>query len=184
MKKIILLVFFVFFVCSSSIKHKKNSFYQEQDNNILLWSNNKKLAWNDFQGSPDTLNIMDKAQTFAGLKIENGYWKEGVPKIKVICFFSKSKSWVKVKSDSNLDHEQLHFDIWELYARKIRKSFDSLNEKKNKDIKVYYSVFQSYGEKCSKYHDFYDSKVYFNDVRQHQWIKNIAVELNKLKRYK
>ncbi|WP_409416551.1 hypothetical protein [Flavobacterium sp. PS2] len=183
MKKMILFAFIVFFVCSSNIKLKKKSFYQEQDNNILFWSSNKKLTWNDFQGDPDTINLMIKAQTFAGLKIENGYWQEGIPKINVICYFSKSKSWVKVKSDSNLAHEQLHFDIWELYARKIRKSFDSLNEKKIKDIKVYYSVFESYGEKCNKYNDFYDSKVYFNDERQQQWIENIAIELNQLKRY-
>lgn len=182
MKKMLLLIFFVFFVCSSNIQLQKKCFYQEQENDTLKWSSNKKLTWDDFQGKPDT-NLLNKALTFAGLKIENGYWQEGIPKINVICYFIKSKSWVKVKNDANLAHEQLHFDIWELYARKIRKSFDSLNVKKIKDITVYYSVYESYGEKCIKYHHLYDSKVYFNNERQQQWIKNIAIELNQLKRY-
>jgi len=180
MKRKLLFVFFVFYVCSSNIKH--NYIYNQQDNDTLSWSNDEKLIWHDFQGKPDA-NLMNKAFTFAGLKLKNGYWKEGIPVINVICYFVKSKSWVKVRNDANLAHEQLHFDIWELYARKIRKSFDSLNVKKIKDINVYYSIYDSYGEKCIKYHQLYDSKVYFNNERQQQWIKKVGIELNQLKRY-
>jgi predicted secreted Zn-dependent protease len=45
-------------------------------------------------------------------------------------YFDKDQSWMMVKNAYVLQHEQIHFNISELYARKIRKSADSLSQKK------------------------------------------------------
>ncbi len=47
----------------------------------------------------------------------------------MVAFFDRQRSWVKneAKLDYVLRHEQGHFDIFEVYTRKIRKA---LSEKK------------------------------------------------------
>ena len=40
---------------------------------------------------------------------------------KINCRLSKNKSWVRYKSDYVLSHEQGHFDITEIFARKLNK---------------------------------------------------------------
>jgi len=39
----------------------------------------------------------------------------------ITALFSKYDSWLIIKSKDIVDHEQIHFDIYELYARKMRK---------------------------------------------------------------
>ncbi|MBE2290360.1 MAG: hypothetical protein IAE95_12450 [Chitinophagaceae bacterium] len=39
----------------------------------------------------------------------------------ISALFSKNESWMLVRSNDILAHEQIHFDIFELYARKMRK---------------------------------------------------------------
>lgn len=41
----------------------------------------------------------------------------------ISALFSKNESWMLVRSHDILAHEQIHFDIFELYARKMRKLF-------------------------------------------------------------
>jgi len=41
----------------------------------------------------------------------------------ISALFSRNESWLLVRSHDILAHEQIHFDIFELYARKMRKLF-------------------------------------------------------------
>lgn len=52
----------------------------------------------------------------------------------------QTKSWINRKDPDMLAQKQLQFDIAELYARKIRKSFRELNQKKVKKDNEYKSV--------------------------------------------
>ena len=154
-----------------------------QNDDMILWSNVKKLKWDDFKGIADTTKSNAEAATYSEIIIVNNSLEKGCPKISIECNFIKSKSWTRSNEEYVLLHEQLHFDIYELYTRKIRKSFDSLNIKKNKDYQVYYKIYMEKCAKCDKYNDLYDNEVYFDSIKQKRWIKKIAVELNKLKRY-
>lgn len=40
----------------------------------------------------------------------------------ITALFSKYDSWLVIKARDIVDHEQIHFDIYELYARKMRKA--------------------------------------------------------------
>lgn len=40
----------------------------------------------------------------------------------ITALFSKYDSWLIIKARDIVDHEQIHFDIYELYARKMRKA--------------------------------------------------------------
>ncbi len=51
---------------------------------------------------------------------------------QVTCNFSKTKSWGLVKTAYILAHEQGHFDITEIYARKLHEALQSYSfNKKN-----------------------------------------------------
>ena len=154
-----------------------------QNNDKILWSNERKLKENDFEALPDTTNLMIAGSTYSGIEITNSYFENDIPKFVVECNFIKSKSWIRIKSKDVLDHEQLHFDIDELFTRKIRKAFDSLNVKKVKDYQIYNNIYIFYGEKCETYQKLYDNQVYFNDSQQQQWIKKVGAELLRLKKY-
>jgi len=164
----------IFKICD---KHPK------EDENEILWSSKRKLNWEDFKAIPDTTNTNVIALTSSEIQITENYVLNDIPKYILQCHFIKSKSWTKVSDTVTLAHEQTHFDISELFTRKIRKAFDSLNVKKIKDFEIYDKIYDLYGEKCDKYDDKYDDEVFFDDKKQQQWIKKVNVELLRLKKY-
>lgn len=91
----------------------------------VLWTAERPLQWADFQGAPDYENDFVKALTASSIRYsygcENGYINYHIESV-----FKKSQSWVKeeARTTYHLSHEQLHFDITELYARKLRDVLD------------------------------------------------------------
>lgn len=94
-------------------------FVVDSNDNLIEWRPNIRLTWEDFKGIPDYENE-NIALTNTSIQLEYGYDKNSL-EFTVKCRFDKSKSWVKVKNNNVLDHEQLHFDIAELFARKLRR---------------------------------------------------------------
>ncbi len=90
-----------------------------QDDNLILWQESKKVAWTDFKATPNASSSY-KAFTESEIKTEIAA-KNNEAHISIKTFFDKNKSWVKDKTDELLAHEQLHFDITELWARKFRQ---------------------------------------------------------------
>lgn len=181
-KNLVILICIIFLCCSSNVfKQNKDNFKQDSDE--ILWSSERKLIWNDFAGVPDTSQTNLAALTSAEIEITQNWGENDIPKYVLQCHFIKSQSWTKVHDELTLLHEQLHFDIGELFTRKIRRSFDSLNAKKVKDYLIYEKVFFSYVEKNESFQKKYDSEVNFNDVSQLKWAKKISAELLKLKKY-
>lgn len=78
--------------------------------------------------------------------------------IKIDATFDPSKSWKHPSKTKNLkiNHEQGHFDIAELYARKLRKEFKE-NVKTEKDYQFKFKLIYQmlYGEFLD-YQDYYD----------------------------
>ncbi|MFC7775202.1 DUF922 domain-containing protein [Flavobacterium sp. GCM10027622] len=176
-KIIIIFCLFTFLISSFD---SKNSF---QDDEIILWSSDRKLTWSDFKGVVDTSNVFIGAMTYAEIKIEGSYLKDSIRMYKVGCYFLKNKSWHIVNDSSSLSHEQLHFDISELFARKIRKSFDSLYVKRIVDVMKYEKVFNMHLNNWDKYQDLYDSETHYNEKKQLFWQKKIAVALTASKKW-
>lgn len=109
---------------------------------LVYWSPGRKLTWDDYRG-PIGQNGQDiDAETSAGFNLNwqprsnpcrsiSGNTFECTVKIEsftVQTVMDQNKSWVKpnVKSSYLLDHEQLHFNIVELYARKMRNQMNGL----------------------------------------------------------
>jgi Bacterial protein of unknown function (DUF922) len=91
------------------------------DNDEMRWTPGRKLTWADFKGTPAPGNPMD-ALTESGITFSWACDQRGF-RAEIYSLFVPSKSWVKEPTASLLAHEQVHFDITELHARKLRKYF-------------------------------------------------------------
>lgn len=149
----------------------------------IYWSPRYKLKWEDFKGKPDS-NSQFGAISYPGIKYSLSA-NEDTFKVKVDCFFIKSKSWVRVLSTTGLLHEQGHFDIAELFARKLRKTISEYKfnyPTVGKDIN---KLFVLNKQERSKMDTLYDKETDFSRNRSQQtpWNKKIKLELDKLRKY-
>ena len=87
------------------------------------------------------------------------------------------------KEDSYLlKHEQLHFDIAELFCRKINLKFRELQSNNIKNFDTYQNAYSSLWNECRKYQKEYDFETYhgfFKDTNN-EWILKIKSELNNI----
>lgn len=155
----------------------------------LRWRNDYKLNWADFQGkdansSPFSAqsNCIYTLKTIPNFSHDTLY----VTEILHPCF-TRRASWVKpdAHQDSLLMHEQLHFDLCELYARKFRKRLAeqplSLLQFDNQIRSTFEAIWKEYGDA----QQLYDQETEHGIVRQKQnkWLVNVAAELELLKEF-
>jgi hypothetical protein len=103
-----------------NLSHIKN-----EDEEFIPWSSYRRLNWNDFRSVPKR-NTDAVASTSTSLGIAYQV-KNSLLTYQVTCNFSKTKSWGLVKTAYILAHEQGHFDITEIYARKLHQALQSYN---------------------------------------------------------
>ncbi len=152
-----------------------------QDENLMFWQSGNKLTWEDFKGKPDKSSPY-KALTYGRIKTDvSANSKEAHIIIKTS--FDKNKSWVKeLRIDNLLAHEQLHFDIIELWARKFRQKLKG----KTYTFKVFQSEITTMQkfiyEGADKMQLEYDKETKHAEdkVNQQKWNEQITDEMQKL----
>jgi len=84
-----------------------------------------------------------------------------------------------------LDHERLHFDIGEVYARKIRSVIDSLRRKGETRINIYTEAIDSLLDQWEQYGNAYDEETShgLRPSKQAEWAIKIQKELSALEKY-
>ena len=91
------------------------------------WTPGRPLMWTDFKGSiPQNAANSTAAETSCGIGIEtNTVTSQNDPKVYVYNTFHTSSSWVRTGYNTVdiLEHEQGHWNICELYTRKMRIRF-------------------------------------------------------------
>lgn len=104
---------------------------QSNTEDLVEWQHSVQLTWSDFKGQPQNRGDI-VALTAAGISFklsikERNNEVSGFD-VEVFAHFYPNRSWVHKKKSSNhiLAHEQLHFDITELYARKFRKEISTV----------------------------------------------------------
>lgn len=166
------------------------SLHQNTNEETLIWKATKKLTWADFKGKP-IANSNAAALTASGITF--GYSvKTANNRIidyttSVEAHFYPNKSWYKTTNATPyiLAHEQLHFDITELYARKFRQQISKL--KLNQNIKSQLKrLHTAINKALSNTQNKYDEQTHhsINKKAQAQWQTYIAAELKKLDAYK
>lgn len=161
------------------------------DEATMSWNETKKLTWADFQSTPDN-NSEAVALTASGITF--GYSLKTTSNNRIVDFsvsveshFYPKKSWYLKDRANNyiLAHEQLHFDITELYARRFRKELTKVkvNQNLKKQLRALHkSINKSLNETQKKYDA--ESNHSINVDIQKQWEVLIHSELKKLDQYK
>lgn len=149
----------------------------------IRWQSDFRLQWSDFQGKPDRASNMD-ALTESGITFSWSCDWRGF-KLEAYAIFVPGGSWVKEPTNSLLAHEQAHFDITEIHARKLRKFFathpDPCRLGKAGIDKAAQTIIQaSYAMQ-----NVYDAETHHGELRsvQREWIAKIAAELDSLAAY-
>jgi hypothetical protein len=97
---------------------------------VICWQEGVKLHWQDFEASSyfmaaNLLDVRVGACSAAEVAVLPCTDARGKSTFLVESFFVKQHSWVRdsvvMKNPVLLAHEQLHFDINELFARKVRR---------------------------------------------------------------
>jgi hypothetical protein len=86
---------------------------------IIVWDSATKLTWVDFRGKVDAKSAFDAA-TVSGIRYRLSLGGEGLSDTVTAVFYT-AESWVRRGTGGSLIHEQGHFDITEIFARKLRK---------------------------------------------------------------
>jgi len=146
--------------------------------NVIRWQENLKLTWEDYKGKPDPATDA-AASTATYLGIEYSFENNKVG-FKITNSFSLSRSWVRHKTDHVLSHEQGHFDIAEIFARKLNREMKSytFNAGTYKtDLRtIYENVLRQKEEMQNAYDAETDHSI--NKEKQAEWLKKIAQFLN------
>ncbi len=153
-------------------------------NEQLEWNEFYKLSWTDFKGEPGA-NAAGDAGTSVKI-IAKPYLVKNQVKYDVYVLFNRNKSWKRDESAELLAHEQLHFDLAELYARMIRKTIYQLSEKGVHEIKVFNKAIHQLLEESNEADRQYDIETLHGalDRKQAEWSEKVKSELAGLKAYK
>lgn len=155
---------------------------------VIYWTSDYKLTWDDFEGDPNYKHSYKdiSAITVSGIVDYRGC-EDGKIIYKIKSYFEKKNSWVKMagRNDHTLEHEQVHFDITELYARKLRKE---LSERafvcgQESEFENFVNNFLQGWQNLQEQYDIetgYSNK----HQKQHEWIKKIKTDLDLLDTYK
>lgn len=184
-KSIILFYFFLLSVCLAA----------QDSTQTILWSDTK-LNWLDFKEKvtfdkypyqlAKTRWLLDVIfDDTADLKSSNKI------NFKVVALFVPKYSWVRnlkpnVATPALLQHEQTHFDLVELYARKLREKIllanltlknykKEINKIKNKVLRKLHAAQSSYDN---------DVKGMVEDIEQNKWTIKTNNEIVELANFK
>ena len=114
-------ILFLFLLCCTCLS------LMAQD--TLFWKATDTLNWNDFNGIPDR-SASYLAISATGISYSYKFSDDGLS-FQVRAFFVRSKSWRNYGTDLKvLKHEQGHFDITEIYARKLASQLKQLKPSK------------------------------------------------------
>lgn len=149
----------------------------------MEWSANRKLNWADYQGTPDpTVGAAASTTTYLAIEyeIENG---------KLLYYisstFSPARSWVRHRTDRVLTHEQGHFDIAEIFARKLHQRMLDYQFNKNTFREVLGNMYNTIQAEKDQLQNQYDRETNhsINEELQKAWEEKIKLQLKETEKF-
>lgn len=151
----------------------------------LLWQKGLLLSAKDFQAAPDN-NSPHAAATYSGVRYGYDYSTNPLKlRFEVTAFFVPERSWIKhPESDDLVAHEQLHFDISELHARKLRKAFATTTFGRDFQRRIK-EIYADNNAERKRMQAWYDSETDHGRNRdaQQRWYALVHDALNRLAMY-
>lgn len=149
----------------------------------IPWSETRKLSWDDFKARPDAAST-NAAMTNSIINIEFNFDDTSLD-YSISCRFDKNRSWVKVRTVPVLQHEQGHFDIAEIFARKLAKEMKAYRFNAatvQNDVNNIYDRIMAVYQKHQQQYD-QESDFSRNKDKQAEWLSKIAADLKALEAF-
>ena len=153
----------------------------QKTDELIPWSNSYRLSWSDYKAKPDPVSDA-AASTTSYLGIDYSFSNDRV-NYKITCSFSKNKSWGKYQTEHILGHEQGHFDITEIFARKLNQRMAKYVFNRStyeKDLKKIYDDILSEKDELQTAYD-NETDYSRNKPQQAAWQEKIKKILEDLK---
>ena len=174
---IFIIISFLFFLDSKTIAQQ------------ILWRSDCHLSSDDFNGKKPRKSRWDAVTVTQLHYTLRADCKDSIA-VKVTCMFDTKKSWKKYKKLNPylLKHEQTHFDIAELYARKLRQDLKKYLLTKdnhfNPEWKLQYILLRNnHGNRHTQKK--YDRQTRHSGrrIKQREWNTKIADELKAMSNF-
>ena len=174
MTRLLLIIYFSLSLCSVSGQSKDTIYYSQRD----------KVTWDDFITiQVDTAKLVKAylATTIQMKTTKVNVWT-GVASFDVVAVAFKNRSWVtnNGKTDNELRHQQLYFDISEVIARRLKADINSKKINAGRQKKIT-ETFEAYDKLLFEMHKNYDNDTKFGTdlEKQADWEKKIWLELGR-----
>lgn len=151
-----------------------------QGSSSVEWG--KPILYQDFEAKPMPT---DTAAANISVTILLGYssTRTGSLKFKVVAVMDKDESWIKdeFKRDHILKHEQGHFDIAHIYAKRLESALKQ-NRYTPKDVQLLNEIYDNALEEMNAIQIRYDRETSggWNALAQSKWRRFIQNELKEL----
>lgn len=145
----------------------------KDDDDYLPWADAQRLTWDDFLCEPKRgTDAVASTSTSLGIayQMQNGKFT-----YHITCNFSRTKSWGLMKTDYILAHEQGHFDITEIFARKLNEALQHYDFNKKTFKKDINDIYQDIVSQKEAYQKAYDEETDHSRKRkvQYDWLNTI-----------
>jgi hypothetical protein len=174
--------FFLIFILSLSTSEKSND--------TIEWNEAKKLSWEDFKG-PTQNNSDAAAVTASGITFSYSLRKtdDRITDFEARVqahFYTEESYYIKERCDDYiLAHEQLHFDITELYVRIFRHRLSIIQMSQNLKAQLD-QLHKTINSELAEIQQQYDteSQNSVNTEAQAKWNVYVTENLKKFEAYK
>jgi hypothetical protein len=139
----------------------------------IPWVEDKRLAWEDFLCEPKKgTDAVASTSTSLGISYQV---VDSKLTYHISCNFSKTKSWGLMKTDYILAHEQGHFDITEIYARKLYEALQNYEYNRRTFKSDINNIYQEIVSQKEAMQHRYDGETDHsrNRKQQYDWLETI-----------
>ncbi len=156
----------------------------QKDDTSIPWSAARRLNWSDFKKQPDN-NSSNAALTSSKITFSYSYDSDKGFSYNIGCVFEKNSSWGRVKTDYILAHEQGHFDIAEIFTRRLYKQIKAYKFNSATAQKEVPAIYQKIMNDLADMQNQYDNETDYSRNKEQQavWIEKINKELYKLNEF-
>lgn len=154
----------------------------QNETDRITWSSQSKLKFKDFTGVPKAIVY----SAISSLQFNYDYLIDfDTLEYNIFAFFLKKNSWMKTNNAELLCHEQLHFDISEVYSRRIKRKIRVLSGQYVNDS-IIHQIFTEEHKNNVTIDSIFDAQTSHgkNDRAGKLWSEKIQKMLDSLDEYK
>jgi len=158
-------------------------FAQSNNEELLDWSATRKLTWADYKSKPNPdSDAAASTTTYLGISYNISSRSFSY---KIESRFSKTRSWGLHKTEYILSHEQGHFDIAEIFARKLHKKMSEYKFNRKTYQKDLNKIYDEVTKEKTEMQNNYDLETNHSIRKkiQAEWLKKIASMLEEYEDY-